>query len=183
MPPPDDTSGSTGTYPPRPVWVTFGSLMTMAQPGLLLEWQQVEDPKARGGSRWEALVVHAVGGADGLPWHVETGWRRAESLQPMDPGEPPDPRDEARPSSSSSSSTRPVWVTFGSAMVTPLPGLLLQWRPVPEARAQRGHQWEALVIHGTGGTMGLPWRIEMGWLRADSVRPMHPRDPPRPRST
>lgn len=73
---------------PRPVWVTYGSMMRTPTVGLLLEWRRIEDHRHRDGHRWEGMVAWAYGGGE-LPWRVEMGWVRSECVAPVDPGPPP----------------------------------------------------------------------------------------------
>lgn len=74
---------------------------------------------------------------------------------------------------------RPVWLTYDSTMITPIPALLTEWRRIEDARREGGYRWEGMVVHARGGGE-LPWRVEMGWVRAECIAPMDPGPPPRP---
>lgn len=74
---------------------------------------------------------------------------------------------------------RPVWLTFNSRMVAPIPGILTEWRLIEDHRHRDGQRWEGMVVHARGGGE-LPWRVEMGWVRAECLEPMDPGPPPSP---
>lgn len=72
---------------------------------------------------------------------------------------------------------RPVWVDVTGHWYDEKdwrPGLLLEWRQVPDKRG--GVRWERLVVWAFGGGE-LPWSLSQEWMRTGTLRPMYPNDP------
>ncbi len=73
---------------PRPVWVDITGHWYDEKdwrPGLLLEWRQVGTKQNT--TRWEGLVVYAIGGGQ-LPWSLTQAWLREGTVRPMYPAAP-----------------------------------------------------------------------------------------------
>lgn len=69
-----------------------------------------------------------------------------------------------------SAAPRPCWFHWDQSSVSPqepIPALLVEWSQV---ETPIGPRWEGLIVYARGGGE-LGWRVEMRWVRAESLRP------------